>query len=240
MINTLVVVFLCVYIGCRPRRISVDTFQYIERMNQMVYRGTLWSDGGSIQIHQGLNSFYTFFAIVSWLFHIRPIYIGHFTMRFLGVILCSFMAYRFGKIVLRTSKAEYYFAVSTIVPIVMLAWDTEFGVGEFFFSRLNESKAFCQILLFPMAVTVFLEMFKEKDRELLWLEEFLIGLSAVPVAVSSLSIYPIIAFCGAVSIATFDRGKEFIKTARNAFLCAIPNLLYLGLYVMYKKDILWF
>lgn len=240
VINILVVVFLCVFIGLRPRRVSVDTFQYIDRMNEMVYRGTLWSDGDSLELHQGLNSFYSLFAVVSWVFHIKPIYLGHFTMRFLGVILCSLMAYRFGRIVLRTSKVEYYLAVSTIVPVVMLAWDTEFGVGDFFYSRLNESKAFCQILLFPMAVSIIFEMFKEKERELLWLEEFLIGLSAVPVAVSSLSIYPIIVFCGAVSLAVFDKCKRIQITVRNAFLCVIPNLLYLGLYILQGKSILRF
>ncbi len=240
-VAVIVVGFLCIYIGGRPRDSGVDSIQYIHQMNKMVYHGTLWNEGDELEIHQGLNSFYTLFAILSWITGIKPIYMNHFTMRFIGVIICSIVAYRYGRIAFGEKAGVYPLIVSFMVPLAMIVWDTPYALGTFFSSRTNESKAFCQILLFPLAVSIFWEILKEnQDRKILWIEEIVVGLSAVPIASSSLTIYPVIVFAGAMAVIVYDRFKGFCKTVLLSCACVLPNILYLVFYVLYQNKIFRF
>lgn len=234
-------IFLCLYIGCRPRPNGYDTIQYIQRMNEMVYRGYLWNNGNALEIHQGLNSFYSLFAVLSWMTGIKPLYISCFTMRFLGIIFTSMLSYRFGWIAFGKKNNTYPILVAIIVPLAMMIWKTDYATGRFFYERTNESKAFCQLFLFPLSVSLVFQMFlEENNRKLIWKEQIAVGLSAVPIAVSSLSIYPVIIFAGMVGLLVNDRFKGAIRTIYAAFLCVFPNLLYLGFYVLYQKQILRF
>ena len=233
--------FLCWYIGCRPRHNGVDTIQYIQRMNEMVYRGYLWNNGNTLEIHQGLNSFYSLFAIISWITGVRPLYINCFTMRFLGIIFSSMLAYRFGRIAFGKKNGVYPMAVAVIVPTAMMVWNSDYATGMFFYERTNESKAFCQFMLFPLAVSILVQMFQEgNDRKPLWKEQIIIGLSAVPIAVSSMTIYPALMFVGLVGLLVYDRFKGAGRTVLKSFLCVLPNILYIGFYVLYQKQILRF
>ncbi len=241
LINVLVVLLLCIYIGGHPRNTAKDSVQYIERMNEMVYMDTLWNDGNVLEIHQGLNSFYSLFAVMSLVTGIKPIYINNLTMRFLGVILCSMTAFKYGRIAFEKKSPTYPFTVAIMVPLTMMIWNSLYGAGYFFFHRLNESKAYCQVILFPLAVAIFWEMIKENNnRNRLWVEEIVIGLSAVPIAVSSLSIYPVIVFSGAIAILVYDKCKNWLKTVTYSACCMMPNILYTGFYVLYTQGIIRF
>ena len=234
-------IFLCLYIGCRPRPNGFDTIQYIQRMNEMVYRGYLWNNGNALEIHQGLNSFYSLFAVLSWMTGIKPLYINSFTMRFLGIIFTSMIAYRFGWIAFGKKNNTYPMLIAIIVPLTMMVWKTDYATGRFFYERTNESKAFCQLFLFPLSVSLVFQMFlEENNRKLIWKEQIAVGLSAVPIAVSSLSIYPVIIFAGMAGLLVYDRFKGVIRTIYAAFLCVLPNLLYLCFYVLYQKQLLRF
>ncbi len=238
------IVFLCIYIGGRPRYKGLDTFQYIYQMNEMVFRGTLWNEGSDLQIHQGLNSYYTLYAIISWATGIKPVFLNHLTMRFVGVVLFSLVSFRFGRITFRDKGSICPLVISIIAPLMMMLWNSKYS-GAFFYARTNESKGICFLFLFPLAVSIFIEMMNEKkdsqqDRNIMWIEEITIGLSAVPIAVSSMSIYPVIVFMGMVSVIAFDKFKRMHKTILYSSLCVIPNITYIVFYLLYQQRIIRF
>ncbi len=242
LIIVAVIGFMCFYIGGHPRWNGIDTVQYIRQMNEMVYRGTLWNEGNELQIHQGLNSYYTLYAIISWITRIKPIFVNQFIMRFVGVILFSIVSFRFGRIFFDEKGNYYPLIVAIFAPIVMMLWNSQYSAA-FFYSRTNESKAICQLVLFPLAVSIYIELLKVKvinERKVFWLKEIAIGLAAVPIAVSSMSIYPVIAFVGMVAILTFDKFKKWHRTLLYSALCVLPNVFYLFLYILYQQKILRF
>lgn len=233
----ILIAWLCALIGlhARPNYIA-DGFTYTNEMNEMVFQDRIFEDGGTLKIHHAFNSIFALFATPCLLTGIRPFYMSLFMMRFLAVCLTSVVAYCTGKALLDRNKegvSWYALALSVIVPFAMMFWSSMY-TGEFFYMRSNEAKAYCQLVMLPLAFMVSVEMFTDgADRDVLWKKQFAIGLAAIPIAQSSMTAYLLTIIVTAAGLLVHDRFRQSKGTLLRALPCIVPNCIYLLLYLFY-------
>ena len=227
--------WLALRIGIHPRPFGADTNTYIDAMNKMVYQDIIWQRAGELYFHSGLNSHFGFFATLSMITGIHPYYVAHYFMRFIGVALTSMVAYRTGKVLLDRSNdgiSGYGLALSVLVPLGLAFWSSIY-TGYFFWMRTNEAKAYCQMILLPLAFSVCAETFLEDgERSVLWKKQMAIGLAAVPIATSSMTAYLLLIALNMIGLIARDRIRDIRPTVLRAIMCMLPNLCYLLLYII--------
>ena len=226
--------FLCAEIAFHARPYGADTNSYIAAINQMVYDDVICIDRGALNVHHGLTNIFALFGISSLITGVRPYYVALHTMRYVGVIVTAIAAYNAGKTLISKDQKENVswtgIGTALLTLLIFSCWSSMYG-GAFFWQRTNEAKAYCQLVLFPIAFIVTIQMFQNKEkRNILWKKQLLIGFSAVPISVSSMSAYPIFMLICMVALLIYDRFKIVKATIGYSVLCVLPNLIYLVLY----------
>ena len=233
-------VFLCMEIAFHARPYGHDTNYYIAVINDMVYHDIICIDSGALDVHHGLTNIFALFGISSWFTGIRPYYVALHTMRYIGVILTAFVAYSAGKMLSANQEEGIsWMGIGTAFFTLLFFsfWSSMYG-GAFFWQRTNEAKAYCQLVLFPIAFIVMIQMFQNREeRKTLWRKQMLVGFSAIPIAVSSMSAYPFFILIGMAALLAYDRLKKAKATIGYSMMCVLPNLIYLVLYYTSKT---WF
>ena len=238
-IAAIVVFGLAVYISLHVPFYGQDTVTYISAMNESFYRDVMWISTKS-EFHYGMCSMFQFFTISSVLTGIRPYYISLFTVRIVGIGLFSMICYRMGSIVFSKTDKFCWPAIllSVLVTFLLMLWGSMY-TAEFFYWRINEAKGFCQFVLLPLGFSVFLNMFKSNvERKDLWLEQLLVGIGAVAVSASSLTPYLFLLLMGTFALLAYDKLKDGWKTIGHSVICAVPNLLYLIVYVFERNGMI--
>lgn len=232
---------LAFYISLHLPFYGLDTRTYISSMNDSYYRGSIWAFGNELYFHYGMCSMFHFFTVPALLTGIKPYYLSLFTVRIVGICLFSLIVYRMGNAVFRKEKNTFSWSalsLSILAPFLMMFSGSNY-IAEFFYWRINEAKGYCQFVLLPLGFSVFLEMFREQsDRKALWKKQFLVGLAAVAVSASSLTAYLFLLLLGTCALLAYDKLKNGWRTMASAAICAIPNLIYLGIYALEKNGVI--
>ena len=237
------IIGLAVYISLHVTFYGTDTRVYISIMNEAYYGDSIWVRSGNLSFHNGMCSMFHFFTVSSLLTGIKPYYIAMFTIRIIGVCLFSMIMYRTGVIVFQREKNEFNWSaaiLAIIAPTLLMFWGSNY-TAEFFYWRIYEAKGYCQFVLLPLGFSIFLDMFKETaNRKALWKEQLLVGLAAIAVSSSSLTPYLFLVFIGTAALLAYDKFKGGWGTIRKASICAIPNVLYLILYILVQNQVIVF
>lgn len=241
IVSASIVLGLAFYIALHVPFYGQDTMTYISEMNQCYYNDSMWITDGKLYFHSGMCSIFEMFTVASLLTGIKPYYISLFTMRIVGVCLSSLIIYHIG--ITAFSKKEEKnnlpaLVLAALVPVLLMFWGSNY-TAEFFYWRINEAKGYCQFVLLPIGFSVFLEMFKENaGRKALWKKQLLVGLAAVSVSASSLTPYLFLLLMGTFALLLFDKFKKCKETVGRSIICAIPNIVYLILYILESKGIM--
>lgn len=237
-IAVVLVLGLAFYISLRIPWYGADTVRYITAMDECYYKDAMWIEEGKLNFHFGMCSMFQLFTIPSLLTGIRPYYISLFTVRIVGICLFSLIVYRIGETVFRRKEKRFCWpatALSVISPYLLMFWGSMY-TAEFFYWRINEAKGFCQFVLLPIGFSVLLEMFeKDINRRPLWKKQLLVGLASVAVSSSSLTPFIFLLLMGTLALLAYDKLKNGWRSIGWTAVCAIPNLVYLAIYVLGKK-----
>lgn len=217
-----------------------DTRVYISAMNESHYRDTMWMSTKNT-FHYGMSSMFQFFTIPALLTGIKPYYISLFSVRIVGVCLFSLAVYRMGTVVFTKSSWQFSWAalsLSVVASYLLMFWGSNY-TAEFFYWRIYEAKGYCQFVLFPIGFSVFLEMLTcVSKRKECWKEQLLVGLAAVPISASSLTPYLFFLLMGILAVLAYDKFRKCWKTIGRGILCALPNIVYLAVYILTKKGLI--
>jgi len=229
-------IFLCIQVAYHPRPYGADTNYYISVMNDMVYHDIICIDSNGLDMHHGLTNIFAFFGVAAWLTGVRPFYLELHTMRYIVVLLTAITAYYGGETLFHDKHRISWpgIGMAIIIPVLFSFWDSMYG-GAFFWQRANEAKAICQLVLFPIALVGMLQFFENSiNTKTIWHEQLLIGFAAVPITISSLSIYPVFLLIIIFAIAAYRRMRGIKELVRYGILCVMPNLVYFAIYITSK------
>lgn len=232
LVAVALVACLCLVVGLHPRYYQDDGY-YINWMNLMVYRDTIFVSDGALYYHSGFNGFFGLFSTLCLVTGISPFYMALFTMRFLCVALTAVVACYTGQVFIGGSKrraSAWALALAVLVPLSMMCWSSMY-TGMFLWMRSNESKAYCLTVLLPLAFAVCAELFVTKVSPVVtWKKQLAIGLAAVPVAASAMMAYPVLIIVFASALLVYDRFQHARRTILRALACIAPNLVYMLMY----------
>lgn len=237
----LMVFLLAAFIALHLPTYGVDTTAYIREMTNELYNDVVYADSGRIDFHHGMCSMFSFFTVPSLVTGISPYYVSLFSVRILGVMLFSMIVFRTGRIAFARSKSGWMWpalSMAVLVPYMMMLWASMY-TAEFFYWRMNEAKAYCQFILLPLGFSVYLQLLSDTDnRKSAWKAQMIVGWASVAVSASAMTAYPFLALIGLFAILALDRFRRARATFGWSFLCVLPNLLYIGAYMMIKTGYL--
>ena len=240
LLASIIILSLAIYIALHVPYYGRDTITYISEMNQNYYRDTMWVDSGMLYLHSGICSMFELFTTTSILTGIKPYYISLFTVRVIGICLIAFVVYRTGVIVFGKQSSFCWSALvlSVLAPTLLMFWGSQY-TAEFFYWRINEAKGYGQFILLPIGFSIFLDMLrKNAERKVLWKEQFVIGLAAIPVSASMLTPYIFLLLMGTISLLAYDKFRKGLKTIGQSIICALPNIFYLIIYMLASKNLI--
>ena len=231
------IIYLCVFISMHQPAYGSDTDTYISIMNEMYYNDRIWIRDGFLDSHRGLNSLFGLLTLPSLILKIRPYYVSLFMIRILLVLLTGIATYRFGKAFFRDEAFSFKaLGVILICFFFLMNWNSQYQ-AHFFFRRSNEAKAYCHLVLFPFAGSIYLQMCDKNraDRRFLWLQQILTGSTAIAVSMSTLTTYPFLALIGMAAVLLYDKFKAVLGTLMYSFIAVLPNLIVAVMYFMIKR-----
>lgn len=211
------------YIGGINKSLSTDTFYF--------YNGNVGSRQANLNLRYALSMFYVHFTVLCRVFHIEARIMMFYCVRVLCVILAAMVVYIWAKKLFsnQTEKAAWMVFIWLIFNWFM---NGEYTTASFLFLRGYEAKGFCANVVLPLLLYGIYCLVQENVQEN-WKKLFLIAYASVPISMSSLAIVPVA--IGIMGVLLLIREKHFSPIIRTCFLCVLPNLCYLFIYMLYDK-----
>ena len=211
------------YIGGMNQSLSTDTFYF--------YNGNTGIKQANLNLRYALSMFYVHFTVLCRVFHIEARIMMFYCARALCVILSSMIVYLFGKKIFsyQREKAAWMILVWLILNWFATALHTP---AYFLFVRGYEAKGYCANVVLPMLL-YGIYCILQKDAKENWKKLALVAFASVPISMSSLAIVP--TAIGIMGLVLMIKGKSFFTIISKCFVCVLPNLCYLLIYVLFIK-----
>lgn len=233
--------FLGYFVGVQ-RYLGWDTSYYIGTINISVYTDSMYIVDGYtgvagefMDLRYALSSFYMHSAVLCKTFRLHPALMQQYTIGTLCVVLSCIVVYLIGRELFPERKNSP--AVLTLCWIFLnFFFKTDFTTSQFLLYRAYEAKAFCANVIALSVLYIVIRLWKQKMRgKQYWQELFLVVFASVPISMSSMLLIP--AFLG-IMLAVWLFVHRDLKVIPYGFICVLPNLSYILLYVLYAKDYL--
>lgn len=217
-----------------------DTAFYVGTMNTSLFTDTMYIyDGNSgriksvIDMRYAMSTFFMQFTVGCKVFNIHPQIMTMYLVRQLCVLLADGVVYLIASLFFKEKKSKVFFVICFIV--LNFFWISEYAPAKFLMVRGYEAKGFCANIVIPMILYCgILLYYKGQQNRQMWQMLFLVGLSSVPLSMSSILIVPVmIAIMGLVDLVFNRKWKNLLYD----FVCVLPNLIYLILFFLYTKEI---
>ena len=216
-----------------------DTAFYMGNMNEAIYTDTMYLYNGNdgtmmnkMDLRYALSGFSMQFAIPCFLLDISPVIMCYYGIRGLGAILTLLIVFDFGMLLFDRDATASYLTVGAFI-IVNTLFFSHSATSLFFIRRMYEAKGYCANIVMPMVALLLLMIYKKQGRHL-WMLLFVICLGSVGASMSSMMLVPTLLGLGSVLIAIEERR---IRPVVYGVVCALPNLLYVALFILNKMGI---
>ena len=211
-----------------------DTAFYVRTTLQAVANDSMYTldaatgtAAATLPLRYALSPFYMNSAIFCRLLDLHPLLVQNLTDGCICVILAFTVIYRIGLLIFRGDQQKALLSV-IFAAILHVSHCSVFSTSDFLLLRSYEAKAYCSNIVLPFIGYTLARLWKEPDKQTNWQLLFLSTAASIPVSMSSLLTVPVLVAAGSL-IWLFTRNWRALgKTC----LCLIPNLLYLGAYVL--------
>lgn len=186
-----------------------------------------------ISLRYALSPFYMNSAIASRLLHLHPLLVQNLVDGSVCVILAFTVIYRIGLFLSRENRQTACLAV-VFAAVLHIGHASLFSASEFLILRSYEAKAYCANVILPFIFLNMVCLWKEPDKSSRWWLLLLSMAASNAVSMSALFTVPaLVAACSFIWLLT--RQWRFL---RNVLLCMLPNLLYIGAYLLEYSGLL--
>lgn len=247
----LALVMLQMYYIITNEYLGWDTAAYIGtvetsavRNSMYLYQGESGKAISKIDLRYALSGFYMHSAIWCRLLRIRALYFAKIVQGGVLAVLANLLIYCLGcfffsgksyQELIPEKKVEDCASGLVIACIVInVFFDSIYSTSDFLLSRALEAKAYCANFVLPGILLFGLMLWREGQKRETKVCLFAAACSSVAISMSSLVIAPAM-----VTIMLLPMLSKWKLGAwlRYYFLCVLPNVVYLVLYLLYKAGI---
>lgn len=235
----LLILFCCWFQGTQDY-VGWDTTYYIGTVGTTVEMDSMYvydSASGTIEktldFRYALSAFYMHSALLCKLTGLGAMLVQKYILGTLCILMhaCTLIVLGIHLFPEEEKKALF---MTGLVFLLHLGFQTNYTVSEFLLVRGYEAKGFCANVVIPAVFYAILCLWKDAKRREHWFLAFAICFSSVPVSMSSLVIVP--AMMGIAILAEWLRERKW-QILWRAFLCVVPNGIYMVLYFLYTRGI---
>ena len=232
------VLFCCWFAGTQ-QYVGWDTSYYIGIVDTTTMTDTMFVyDGESnvmekaLDFRYALSSFYIHSALLSRLTGISGMLLQHYVLSPLCIFLHASILFAMGRRLFPEEKKALF--LTGLVFILHLGFHTSYAASDFLLIRSYEAKGFCANVVIPAVFYAVLCLWKDRRKREHWALAFVICFSSIPVSMSSLVIVPAILVIAVLADWLAERSWQILW---RAFVCVLPNIVYIMLYFMYIRGI---
>ena len=225
------------------RYIAWDPGYYIGAMNTTLYTDTMYIYDGAdgtpdtvINLRYALSAFYMQFTVWCRLLSIPARTMAWWVMRPLCVLLAGLSVYRIGAEVGREDSATASGLVLLWAGIDFF-WTELHTTAYFLFVRGYEAKGYCANVVLPMVLCACIALLRHPLAENgeAWKRLGVVSWASIAISMSSMAIVPA---CIAVLTLVLLVQTGRVQALRNAFLCVLPNLCIVAIYLLFKLELI--
>lgn len=206
-----------------------NVVQSIDTNTMYIYMNGNGQKAPNIYVRYAISSLYMHDAVLGQFSGIH----GAIICRWFNTIVCSLFStlivYKIGKLLLREEKKVIFFIIFWILANFGLT--TIFFPSAFLIERAYEGKAYCNNIVIPAVIYVFLKIYRYPDEKINWIELFWVNMASVAISSSSLAVVPVLN--GALFLGHLI-SKKRIKDIGKIILCILPSVMYFFIYALYQ------
>jgi len=233
-------VLFILYLSVCSYYVGWDTAFYVRTVLHAVQNDSMYTiDAASgniattLSLRYALSPFYMNSAIFSRLFDLHPLLVQNLVDGCICVLLAFAVIYRLGLLLSGNDQRK---ACLTVIFAFFLhvSHASLFSTSDFLLLRSYEAKAYCANIVLPFIVYNMINLWRDAKSRTNWVLFFL-GLAASnAISMSSLVTVPLLVFSG--SVIWLVSGNW--RCLRNVAICMLPNLLYIGAYLLESAGII--
>ena len=230
VIGVLFVLYLSVcsyYVGWDTAFYVRTTLHAVENDSMYTLDAATGTASSVLSLRYALSPFYMNSAIACRLLDLHPLLVQNLTDGSVCVLLAFAVIYRIGLLAFRGDRQKCC-VVIIFAAILHVSHSSVFSSSDFLLLRSYEAKAYCSNIVLPFISYMMVRLWKEPDKRGNWLLLFLGTAASIPVSMSSLLTVPVLVG-GCSLIWLFKRNWRALG---KVALCLIPNLSYLGAYLL--------
>lgn len=215
------------YVGWDTAFYVRTTLHAVENDSMYTLDAATGTASSVLSLRYALSPFYMNSAIACRLLDLHPLLVQNLTDGSVCVLLAFAVIYRIGLLAFRGDRQKCC-VVIIFAAILHVSHASVFSSSDFLLLRSYEAKAYCSNIVLPFIGYMMVCLWKEPDKRNNWMLLFLGTAASIPVSMSSLLTVPVLVG-GCSLIWLFKRNWRALG---KVALCLIPNLLYLGAYLL--------
>lgn len=219
-----------------------DTQYYIGTVNTSVYTDSMFRYDGvtgqmeqSIQFRYALSGFYTNAAIFCQVFRVVPALCMRYMVGTICWLLANTVLFELGRTCFTKKKLENGCWTVILGIGLNFFFRTMYTTSEFLLLRSYEAKAICSNVILPSVLLACIWVWKGRDGRKWWVYLGLITASANTISMSSILTVPVAA---TVFLAGRMLSEKGARRVGSYLLCMLPCILYIGVYLLARMNIL--
>lgn len=235
----LLIVFCCWFQGTQ-QYMGLDAVHYIGTVDTTVCMDSMYVYNGSsgvkeqyLDFRYALSSFYMNSAFLCKLTGISGVLIQKYVLGTCCILLHGCIMFALGRRLFPDGEKKALLFTG-LVYVMHLGFHTNYAASDFLLIRGYESKGFCANVVIPAVLYAILCLWQDRERKEHWFFTFIVCFSSVPVSMSSLAIVPAMIVISVLAEWLIDRNWKIL---RRAFICVVPNAVYMILYFLYTRGL---
>ncbi len=235
----LLVLFCCCFAALQ-QYLGWDTSYYVGTVDITVRTDSMYAYDGasgapvkSLNLRYAISTFYMHSALLCKLTGISGMVLHKYVIGILCILMHGGILFAIGRQLFPDEEKKALF-LTGLVFVLHLGFHTNYTVSDFLLVRGYEAKGFCANVVIPAVFYAMLCLWKDRQKREYWFLAFVVCFSSVPVSMSALVIVPAMVTIAVLAEWLTKPGWAILW---RAFVCVLPNAVYMILYFMYTKGL---
>lgn len=233
------------------RYLGWDTATYVGTIGTSVAHNSMYLFDGEtgvqeakLDLRYALSSFYMHASVWCQILPVRALYYAKIVQGGILAILANLTIYELGHFLFsgrrylgkltQRQTADCAAGMVTAAVVLNFFYRSIYTNADFLLNRALEAKSYCAGFLLPFTLLACLQMWRGDRRRETKVMLLAVAVSNVAVSMSALLTVPALITVCMLPVLLRERNRQII---RFYLICMLPNVLYLAVYLLYKRKI---